>query len=65
MLREGDVIEAGDSEFTVQFRRGLSGLRRFRHVRGVWWADPDRIEIGPIDERDLAGLGRGGGLALQ
>ena len=44
LLREGDVITAGDSAFLVQFIEDSAGRAQLRHLRGLWRADPDRVE---------------------
>ena len=65
VLREGDEIEAGDSEFIVSFLERLRELGAFCHVRGLWRADPDRNQVGPIDGEDLGRLARRHDLALR
>ena len=56
LLREGDVITAGDSAFLVHFIEDSDDAAQFRHLRGLWRADPDRRQAprAPSIEVDFA-----------
>ena len=42
LLRDGDVITAGDSSFVVQFAESFERRRVLRDLRGLRQANPDR-----------------------
>ena len=44
LLREGDMITAGDSAFLVHFMDDSKDPAGFRQLRGLWRADPHRVD---------------------